>query len=80
MCDLLTFVDDPELHTTACYLRGCDSTPAQRDAYSRARAQATFLGYAMRELPRDGKPNEPKRLAWADIAPLCRVPKELIHA
>lgn len=80
MPERLTFITDEELYVHACVLRGMPATPRQRDQIATARAQANFLGYALRELGRDGKKNEPKRLTWSQIKPLIGVPKEPVHA
>ena len=77
MPNTLVFFDDQELTETARLLNGNTPTLEQTEAMQAARAQANFLQYAIRELPRDGKTHEPKRLRWAEIAPLCR--KEIAH-
>lgn len=64
--------DQPSIYEVACAVRRTLATPAQRDAYTLALFDATRLHFAMREMPRDGRVSEPKRLRWDDIKQLVR--------
>jgi hypothetical protein len=64
--------DQPSIYEVACMVRRTPTSPALRDAYTRSIEQSVRLHYALRELPRDGRKNEPKRLRWDDIKTLVR--------